>query len=185
MEDCTIIEMYFKRSENAIKETKAKYGKFCLHIAYNILRNKEDAEECENETYWKAWNSIPPNEPNPFIAYLGKIVRNLALQKYEYYSAKKRNKELELLFSELEDCMNSKNEIENQYNEGELGRVIDAFLRNLDREARTMFILRYWNSSSIKEIASRFSISESKVKSSLFRTRNRLKLYLSEEGYSI
>lgn len=183
MEDCQIIELYLERSENAIKETKFKYGKFCFRIAHNILRNNEDAEECENDTYLKAWNSIPPNMPNLLLAYLGKIVRNLALQKYEYYSAKKRNKDLELAFNELEDCIAGTYDIENQYNEGQLGRTIDTFLRSIDREARIIFVLRYWNADSVKEIASRFDISESKVKSSLFRTRNKLKIYLVEEGY--
>ncbi|MDF2845683.1 MAG: polymerase sigma-70 factor, subfamily, partial [Herbinix sp.] len=105
MEDSQIIELYFKRSEAAIKETKAKYGRLCYHIAFNILNSKEDAEECENDTYLRTWNSIPPKEPDPLPAYLGKIVRNLALQKYEYYTAKKRNRNLELVYNELEECI--------------------------------------------------------------------------------
>jgi RNA polymerase sigma-70 factor (ECF subfamily) len=185
VEDQQIIELYLKRSENAIKETKIKYGRLFFRIAYNILRNHEDSEECENDTYLKAWSSIPPKEPNPLSAYLGKIARNLALQKYEYYSAKKRNTDLELAFNELEDCIPSNYDTESRYQEGELGRAIDAFLRSIDREARIIFVLRYWHADSVKAIASRFHISVSKVKSSLFRTRNRLKTYLMEEGYDV
>lgn len=185
MEDLQIIELYFARSENAIKETKSKYGKRFLRIAYNILRNAEDAEECENDTYLRAWNSIPPKEPVPLSAYLSKITRNLALQKYEYYSAKKRNKNMELIFDELEDCIPGSDDPESHYKEGELGKAIDAFLRGIDREDRTIFILRYWHSDSVKEIAKRFHFSESKVKSSLFRSRNKLRTYLVKEGYDL
>ena len=183
MEDSQIIKLYLERSESAIKETKTKYGKLCLHIAYNILRSTEDAEECENDTYLRAWNSIPPKEPNSLSAYLGKIVRNLALQKHEYYSAKKRNSDLDLAYNELEECIASPSDIESQYNEGELGRVIDTFLRKIDRESRIIFIRRYWHTDSIIQIASHFDISESKVKSSLFRTRKKLRIYLEKEGY--
>ncbi|MFT4146540.1 MAG: sigma-70 family RNA polymerase sigma factor [Mobilitalea sp.] len=183
MEDSQIIELYFKRSESAIKETKAKYGKLCYHIAFNILKSKEDAEECENDTYLKAWDSIPPKEPDPLPAYLCKIVRNLALQKYEYYTAKKRNRNLELVYNELEECIPGGFDLEDHYSEGQLSQLIDTFLRGIDQESRILFVLRYWHTNPIKVIAARFHMSESKVKSSLFRTRNKLKIYLEEEGY--
>jgi RNA polymerase sigma-70 factor (ECF subfamily) len=183
MEDSQIIELYFKRSEAAIKETKAKYGRLCYHIAFNILNSKEDAEECENDTYLRTWNSIPPKEPHPLPAYLGKIVRNLALQKYEYYTAKKRNRNLELVYNELEECIPGGFDLDDHYSEGQLSELIDIFLRGIDKDSCIIFVLRYWHTNSIKVIATRFHMSESKVKSSLFRTRNKLKLYLEEEGY--
>ena len=163
MEDRQIVELYLKRSERAILESKSKYGKLCNQIAFNILRCKEDAEECENDTYLKAWDTIPPKEPQPLSPYLCKIVRNLALHKYEYYTARKRNKNLELAFSELEECLPNTNEIDSHYKEGELGQAIDRFLRGTDRDSRRIFILRYWSAASVKEIASRLAICESKV----------------------
>jgi RNA polymerase sigma-70 factor (ECF subfamily) len=185
MEDRQIVELYLKRSEQAIQESKLKYGTLCNRIAFNILRCKEDAEECENDTYLKAWNSIPPKEPQPLSPYLCKIVRNLALHKYEYYNAGKRNKNLELAFSELEECLPGTNGIDSHYHEGVIVQAIDRFLRGIDGDSRKIFILRYWSAASVKEIASRFAVSESKVKSSLFRTRNKLKTYLKEEGYDL
>ena len=185
MEDRQIVELYLKRSEKAIQESRLKYGRLCYRIAFNILRCKEDAEECENDTYLKAWNSIPPKEPQPLSPYLCKIARNLALHKYEYYNAGKRNKNLELAFSELEDCLPSRQEIDTHFKEGEVGQAIDSFLRGIDRDSRIIFIQRYWSAASVKDIASHFAVSESKVKSSLFRTRNKLKAYLMEEGYDL
>ena len=185
MEDRQIVELYLKRCERAIQESRLKYGKLCNRIAFNILRCIEDAEECENDTYLKAWNSIPPKEPQPLSPYLCKIVRNLALHKYEYYNAGKRNKNLELAFSELEECLPSTSEIDSHFKEGEIGLAIDRFLRGIDQDARRIFLLRYWSAASVKEIASRFAVSESKVKSSLFRTRNKLKTYLKKEGYDL
>ncbi len=185
MDDQQIVALYLKRSENAIRESRLKYGKLCYRIAFNILKCKEDAEECENDTYLKAWNSIPPQEPQPLLPYLCKIARNLALQKYEYYSAKKRNKNLELAFSELEECIPSTYDVEAHFKEGALGQAINQFLRTIDRESRMIFILRYWSAASVKDISIRFAISESKVKSTLFRTRNKLKTYLAEEGYDL
>lgn len=183
MDDSQIIELYFERSEDAIKKTKIKYGNFCFRIAQNILKSKEDAEECENDAYLRAWNSISPRKPAVLKSYLGKIVRNLALQRYEYYSAKKRNAELEIAFSELEECVVGSRSVEGQYDAGDLGRAVSRFLHTIDREPRILFVRRYWFTDSVKEIAARFGISESKVKSSLFRTRNKLKVYLQKGGF--
>lgn len=185
MDDSQIIQLYLKRSEDAIEETKIKYGNYCFRIADNILKSKEDAEECENHAYLRAWGSIPPQKPIVLKSYLGKIVRNLALQRYEYYSAKKRNAELEIAFSELEECVFDLVSVEGQCDAGDLGRAVNCFLHAIDREPRIIFVRRYWYTDSVKEISARFGISESKVKSSLFRTRNKLKVYLQKEGFII
>lgn len=183
MEDCEIVELYFARSEEAIQKTKQKYGAFCFHIANNILNSKEDAEECELDSYLRVWNAVPPKKPIPLKSYLAKIVRNLALQRYEYYSAKKRNTELEVAFCELEECIPDASNVEGQLNQQELSKAMNDFLLKIDRGQRILFVRRYWYTDSIKDIASRFGISESKVKSSLFRTRNRLRTYLKKEGF--
>jgi RNA polymerase sigma-70 factor (ECF subfamily) len=183
MDDAQIIQLYFERSEDAIEKTKIKYGDFCFHIANNILKSKEDAEECENDAYLKLWNAIPPQRPNVLKSYLGKIVRNLALRRYEYYSAQKRNVELEIAFSELEECIVGLKSVEGQFDVGDLEKSVNRFLHTIDREPRIIFVRRYWYADSMKEIAARFRISESKVKSSLFRTRNKLRIYLQKEGF--
>lgn len=183
MDDAQIIQLYFERSEDAIEKTKIKYGDFCFHIANNILKSKEDAEECENDAYLRVWNAIPPQRPNVLKSYLGKIVRNLALQRYEYYSAQKRNVELEIAFSELEECIVGLRSVEGQFDAGDLEKSVNCFLHTIDRETRIIFVRRYWYADSMKEIAARFGISESKVKSSLFRTRNKLRTYLQKGGF--
>lgn len=185
MDDSQIIQLYLERSEDAIEKTKLKYGNFCFRIAHNILKNKEDAEECEIDAYLKVWSSIPPQKPSILKPYLGKIVRNLALQRYEYYSAQKRNSKLEIAFSEIEECVTGLRSIEGEYDAEDLGKAVSRFLHATDREPRIIFIRRYWYTDSVKEIAVRFGISESKVKSSLFRTRNKLKFYLQKEGFFI
>ncbi len=183
MDDSQLIQLYFERSEEAINKTKIKYGNFCFCIANTILKSKEDAEECESDAYLRVWNAIPPQKPSMLKSYLGKIVRNLALQRYEYYSAQKRNTELEIAFSELEECIVGLKGVEGQYDADDLGRSVNCFLHTIDRESRIIFVRRYWYTDSIKEIAVRFGISESKVKSSLFRTRNKLKVYLQKGGF--
>lgn len=185
MEDSELLALYLQRSEEAIAKTGEKYGRLLFSIADRILKNREDAEECENETYLRAWNAIPPKEPDPFFPYLGKIARNLALQRYEYYTAQKRSAQLTEIFGELEECAADLESVESRFSAQELGRAISAFLRGADREARLLFVRRYWYADSVKELAARFGFSESKVKTSLFRTRNRLKLYLEKEGFSL
>ena len=181
MEDRQILELYFARRQEAISETKAKYGAFCLRIAGNILQSREDAEECENDVYLKAWNAIPPSAPDPLAPYLGKLARNLALNRYAYLHAQKRNPELTVVFEELEDCAAGLEPRE----DGEIARAISRFLGGEQKEARVLFMRRYWYGDSIRDIAARFAFSESKVKSSLLRTRRKLKLYLEKEGFYV
>lgn len=185
MEDSQIIDLYFLRSEQAIAETKAKYSRLLMHIAMNILGNPADAEECENDTYMSAWNAIPPTRPNVFSAFLSRINRNLALNRYEYNRAKKRDQGMELVLSELEECIADKKSVEQSVEEGVLVEIIEEFLDGLKQEQRIIFVRRYWYSDPVKEIAGRMRISESKVKTTLFRTRNALSEYLGERGITI
>ncbi len=182
MEDSQIIELYWQRSESAISETSKKYGRLCRSIAMNIVGNYSDAEECENDTYVATWNAIPPTRPNVFSAFLSKITRNIALNRYEYNKAQKRNNEFDLILDELEECIASRNTVEAAFEEGEIAALLDKFLEQLPKERRVIFVRRYWYSDAVKDIAARMQISESKVKTSLFRTRNQLQEYLSKQG---
>lgn len=182
MEDHKIIDLYWERVETAVEETSAKYGNYCRAIAYNILSNHEDAEESENDTYNALWNTIPPKRPQNLKAFIGGVVRNLSLTKYDYNTAKKRNSNFTVILSELEECLAATETVETQYEQGEIAKYISDFLRTLKKEQRQMFILRYWYSDSITTIAIRFGMSESKVKSMLFRIRGKLKLYLEGKG---
>lgn len=185
MTDETIIEMFFSRSEDAIRNTSQKYGKYLMKIAMNILGQREESEECVNDTYMTAWNQIPPKRPQKLLPYLGRITRCLALNRYDYLTAQKRNAQVTMQLSELEECLSGSDSVESEYEAGEIAAVISAFLREQKQDVRNIFIRRYWFSDNITEIANRFNMSESKVKTILFRTRNRLKKYLESEGYNI
>ena len=180
MDDNKIIELYFMRDETAITQTKERYGERLKALAYRILRSSEDAEECENDTYLKAWDSIPPQRPQHFFAYLAKICRNTALKMLEKQKAEKRSAVLVELSQELTECLPDKHSLENTA-EQELGDIISTFLKTVSKENRIIFVRRYFLSESVSEIAKALGISESKVKSSLFRTRNKLRDYLSKE----
>jgi len=183
MDDDMILDLYWERSESAINETAKKYGHYCFAITNNILQNNEDAEECVNDTYLKTWENIPPQRPTIFRAFLGKIARNLSLNKYKEQKTKKRGGyEIALIFSELEDCISSGNNIETEYESSLIVEAINSFLLSLKKESRIVFVRRYWYADSIGEIAARFFMSESKVKSMLFRTRYTLKKHLENEG---
>lgn len=182
MEDNGIIDLFWERSQLAIEELGSKYGKLCTHIATNILKDIEDTKECINDTYLAAWNSMPDERPNNLSAYICKITRNIALKRYEYNHAKKRNKNIEIAFEELEGCVGVDNNIDNRWELEQIGEVISNLLRKLSYEDRNIFLRRYWFLDSVKEICERFEISESKVKSSLYRTRNKLSKELLKEG---
>ena len=190
MDDDTIIDLYWTRSESAIDETAKKYGHYCAAIANNIVQNNEDAEECVNTTYLKTWESIPPQRPAVFRSFLGKITRNLALNKYKGLRAKKRGGgEIDLILDELEECVqsnnSSNNSIEIECESDLIVKAINSCLLSLDGESRTVFVRRYWYADPITAIAIRFQMSESKVKSMLFRTRKRLRVYLENEGVTL
>ena len=186
LDDCEIITLFFERSEAAITETALKYAGYCKRIAMNILSNCADVEECINDTYLHAWNSIPPQYPSLFSAYLGKITRNLSLNKYKQQKALKRGSgEVELLLHELEECIPSPSNVEKEYQEGTTTKAISNFLYSLDKLKRTIFIRRYWYGDSIAQISNHFKMSESKVKSMLFRIRNKLRIFLEKEGIDL
>ena len=186
MEDNQIIRLYCERSEEAIRQTAAKYGNYCHTIAYNILHNLEDSEECVNDTYWKAWGIIPPRRPKRLAAFLGKITRNLSLDRYRCYTAEKRgNGEMAVALEELGECVSSMENLDAHADEMVLTEILNRFLESLSAEQRRIFMRRYWYVSSVKEIAEDFGITESKVKMSLFRSRNELKSMLETEGVFI
>jgi RNA polymerase sigma-70 factor (ECF subfamily) len=186
MDDNAIINLYNCRDESAIAETASKYGSYCTKIAMNVLRNRQDADECVNDTWLKAWNAIPPQVPAVLSCFLGRITRNLALNVYNAGVAKKRGGEdIPLIFEELEDCVRSRHSTEEEFDARETKKHIDEFLKTLKDEPQTLFIRRYWHAESIAEICKRFDMSESKVKSMLARTRQKLKVYLEERGVNI
>ena len=184
MDDNKIIELYFARNEQAIKETQDKYGKLIFSIANNILDSRSDSEECVNDTYLGVWNSIPPERPKNFVAYISKIIRNLSLKRLEYLSRDKRAKNLTVSLCELEDVL-CDSDIKDGVSDGEISMLISNFLHTQSKEKRVIFIRRYYYFDSIEDISKKYSISQSKVKSILFHTRRKLKEYLIEEGIQI
>lgn len=184
MEDTKILDLYFERNESAITETDKKYGKYCHKVASNILIQLQDVEECINDTYLNAWNSIPPTRPNRLATYLGKICRNIAINIYEKLSAAKRGgSQIDNCLEELEDIVGNNSNVDDEINLELLTDSINIFLRTINKEARILFVKRYFEMSSIKDIAIECNVSESKVKMSLLRTRDKLKRHLIQEGY--
>ena len=184
MDDKQIVELYWQRDEHAIEATAAKYGPYCMKISRNILEDRADSEENVNDTYLHAWNAMPPQRPAILQAFLGKIARNLALNRYKAKSAQKRQGDaLAFSLDELDDCAVSLSGPESETAATELGASISAFLRTQSEDARSMFILRYFYCDSIEEISSRFGCGESRVKTTLLRTRRKLKQHLIKEGY--
>ena len=184
MEDVRIVELYFERSETAIEETQRKYGRYCYHIAYNILFSNEDSEECVNDTYLRAWNAMPPHRPERLSAFLGKIVRNLALDRYDKKMATKRSVGVELALDELEECIADTDGVWNE-DEQRLRTAINGFLAALPRRDRMIFIRRYWYVSPISQIATEFGAEEGNIKVILHRTRKKFREHLIKEGIEI
>lgn len=182
MDDKQILNLYFERSEQAISETAVKYGNYCYYIAFSILRNVEDAEECVNEAYMKLWSLIPPNEPQNLKTYLGKLVRNLSLKLYEKQNAKKRcSDNSKVCIDELDLCVQAQNVTD----EIVIRQILDKFLLSLSDEMRNVFIRRYWYMNTVEEIAKGYRISESKVTVLLFRARKKLRALLEKEGINL
>ncbi len=182
MNDNDIIELYWARNEQAISETDIKYGRFCRSIAQNILMVREDAEECVNDTYHKAWTVIPPQRPEHFRAWLGRIVRNIALNLWNRNHAMKRNTGMETLLSELDDCVPARDDVENEIDSMELGEAISRWLGTLNDEDRRLFILRYWNGISLKALAEKYGTEADKLAQKMLRLRRSLKAALEKEG---
>lgn len=186
MEDTQIVQLYWARDQKAITETVTKYGNYCTSIAKNIPGNNEDAEECVNDTYMNAWNSMPPYRPNMLSTFLGKITRNLSFNRYKHNHADKRGgSELSAVLAELSECVSGKDNIEQEIDYKELVKSIDSFLDTLSTKKRNMFICRYWYTESISEIAKQFNMRENTVSMTLNRIRLKLHKYLIEEGYEI
>lgn len=182
MEDHQIVALYWSRSENAIQETAAKYGGYCHSIAFRILEDPEDSEECVNDTYWKAWNAIPPHSPENLSTFLGKITRNLAIDRYHQRSAQKRGGgQAEMVLDELRTCLPGSGQTGELADELALTQALNRFLSLLQPVPRKIFMLRYWHACSVKEIAQQLGMGESRVKMSLLRSRSRLKEILDEE----
>ncbi len=186
MEDNQIVDLYWARSEKAISETANKYGHYCYYIANNILHNKEDSEECVNDTYLNAWNAMPDQRPNKLPAFLGRITRNLSLQRWEKYTAGRRGAgQVPLALDELQDCIPETDNTDHIVDDLMLADLLNRFLASLTAEKRIIFMRRYWYFSPVAEIASDLAVSESKVKMSLLRSRNELKLLLMKEGIEL
>lgn len=179
MQDQQIINELFERNESALGGISDKFGKLCQQIAYNILGNREEAEECVNDTYLNIWNSIPPARPDNLRAYVCKVARNLSLNRLKYNSAQKRSPGSLISLSELEEKVGEPPDYEN------IGGLIDKFLETEKPESRIIFMRRYWFLDSIEEIAMMYNYSESKVKSVLYRTRGRLEKFLKSEGIDL
>ena len=180
IEDEKIIDLFFNRSEKAIQELDIKYGKVCHKLSYNILNNKQDAEECVNDAYLGAWNAIPPTRPNPLLSYIVKIVRNISLKIYWRKEAAKRSSHYTIALEEIEACIAAPNTVEAEIEAKELARIIEAFLDTLTTENRVIFMRRYWFSDSYKDIAEVVGLSEKNVSVRLTRIREKMKQYLIE-----
>ena len=186
MKDIDIIKLYFERSEKAISETAEKYGRYLMYIAKNILSSHQDSEECVSETYLKAWNTIPPEVPQKLRTYLGRITRNNAINQYNRNSAKKRGEgTVNVIFSELENCIPSKFSVDCAMDDKLLVELIENFLYSQSSMKRNIFIRRYWYCESVSDIAKDFSVSESKVTAMLYRMRLKLKEKLEKEGIAV
>lgn len=186
MEDSKIVQLYWDRSPDAISQTAKKYGTYCTSIARNILGNREDAEECVNDTYMNAWNSMPDHRPSVLSAYLGKITRNLAFNRYKRERAEKRGgAEIPLILDELGECVSGKENVEKELAYKELINMINTFLETLPVKKRNIFVCRYWYSDSVADIAKQFGMKENAVSMVLSRLRMRLREYLVERGVEI
>ena len=183
MDDNAIIELFFARSEQAIRELDGKYGKVCHSLSYNILHSRQDAEECVNDAYLGTWDAIPPARPNPLLAFLCRIVRNLSLMRYHADKAAKRGGgSYTVALEELEGCLASPRTVEGDMEEQELIQLIEDFLETLSPENRVILMRRYWFSASNGEIAARTGLTEKNVSVRLTRIRKQLRNYFEERG---
>ncbi len=184
MEDEKIIDLFNLRSEDAINHLGEKYGALCMSIARNILRNESDAQECVNDAYLGAWESIPPQKPDPLSAYICKIVRNISTARYHKNTAQKRNSHYDAALDELADCISDVNS-DNSISAKELTKALDAFLATLSKENRVIFLRRYWFGDSVEAIARRMKSGKNSISVRLHRVREKLRSYLEKEGFEI
>jgi len=184
MDDSNIIALFFARNEDAIRHTDDTYGRRLFHLAVRILENDQDSEESVSDTYLKTWNTIPPQRPTYFFAYLAKICRNFALKRLDWKNAQKRKAEVVTLTQEMECCIPDASR-EAELDARELGKILDAFLRTLPRDNQMIFLRRYWFADTIAEIAARYGLSEGAVQMRLNRTKRKLADYLAKEGIRV
>ena len=186
MDDAKIVQLYWDRDEQAIPVTASKYGNYCSSIAMNILGSREDAEECVNDTYMRAWTSIPPHRPGVLSAFLGKIVRNLAIKRYKHNTATKRGGgQAPVVLDEIAEFVSDTGSVEQVIDRKELATAIDRFLDGLPASKRNIFVCRYWYFDSIADIANRFGMTENNVYVTLNRLRLKLRTYLLERGFEL
>ena len=185
MEDDQVIDLYWMRSEDAITETAAKYGGFCFALAWNLLERREDAEECVNDTWHAAWNAMPPQRPARLRAWLGRVVRNLALDRWHRDHARKRDGGIPVLLDELAECIPSPRTVEARLEAAELTGAVDRWLGSLDRQDRVLFLRRYWNGTALKDLASQTGTTPDRLAHRMARLRRSLKDALEEEGFPI
>ena len=184
MEDSRIVELYWQKNADAIKETDSKYGAYCFAIADNILHNKEDSEECVNDTWLNAWNAMPPQKPTKLQMFLAKITRNLSFNRFNARSAEKRGGgEIVLVLDELAECIASETDVASEYEAKELGQCIRRFVKALPERDGNIFVRRYFFTESITQIAQKCSLTENNVMVILSRTRKKLKAHLVKEGF--
>lgn len=183
MEDSQILDLFFNRSEMAIKETDTKYGGYCYKIAYSILANQEDSEESVSDTYLSAWNIIPPRRPATLSTFLGKLTRNISINRFKKNTAQKRGgREIDVALDELDECVSGVESAEDALMRKEILASLNRFLAGLSAEERDVFLCRYWYVNSLDEIASKTGFSVGKIKSMLHRTRGKLGKHLNKEG---
>ena len=180
IDDVKIIELFFERSEQAIRELDIKYGKICHNLSYNIVNSRQDAEECVNDAYLGAWNAIPPVKPDPLLTYICKIVRNISLNLYHRKEAAKRSSHYTIAMEEIEACIAATNAVEAEIEAVELAHIIERFLDTLTVENRVLFMRRYWFSDSCRDIAGFMGLTEKNVSVRLTRIREKLRQYLIE-----
>lgn len=181
MDDDQIVDLFWNREESAIEQAAEKYGSYCQTIALNILSNREDAEECVNDTWLRVWNAIPPERPKVFRAWVGKITLRLALNRWQKNHSQKRYAGLEEVLSELEECLPSDEMIEQQIAANEITRIINQWLGTLEREDRVIFVRRYWYGDTVKQLALACGVSPGKIAKRLFLLRGKLKAALAKE----
>lgn len=182
LEDSEIIDLFFERSEQAIGELDQKYGAVVKKMAVNLLRSRQDAEECVNDAYWGVWNSIPPHRPEPLVSYVCRITRNLAVSRLRKENAAKRSRNLDLVLDELEDFIPASVNLEEELEAKELVGEINCFLSTLCYDDRYLFLRRYWFGDPVKEIAEKMGERENRVSVRLFRLREKLRKTLKQEG---
>ncbi len=183
MEDAAIVDLYWQRSDRAISETDKKYGRYCHTIAYNICADYEDAEECVNDTWFKAWNLMPDKRPAGLTGFLGAITRNLAINVFRSKHRKKRGGgETVLALDELSECIAANTDVSREYEQKEFECAIGDFVENLNETEQKVFVSRYYFLASIEEIADKLHCTQGKVKTILFRVRGKLRIYLKEAG---